>query len=1102
MFDPRLSLAIVLAAGTLVAPPMSARAQDEPEGGEGASSQPKITASTFSAFRARPIGPALASGRIGDFAINPHDPSEHYVAVASGGVWKTDNNGITYRPIFDTQGSYSIGCVTLDPSNPSVVWVGTGENNSQRSVSWGDGVYRSLDGGRSWKNMGLKGSEHIGNIAIDPRDSSRVFVAAQGPLWNSGGERGLYLSEDGGGSWERVLHVDDDTGVNEVFFHPGDPGVMYASTYQRRRHVWTLVDGGPGSGIHKSTDGGRTWRKLSRGLPAGEKGRIGLAVTPASPDRVYAIIEATEASERGVYRSDDRGETWRRTSGFMTSSPQYYNELVASPHDGDVVYALDTRTMISRDGGATFTPIGGTNRHVDDHALWIDPKDPEHLIIGGDGGIYDTYDGGSNWRYVANLPITQFYRVSVDEALPFYNVYGGTQDNNSQGGPSRTTDAIGIANSDWFITVGGDGYETVVDPTDHHVIYAQYQYGGLVRYDHRSGEALDIRPQQRPDEEPYVFNWDTPIIISPHSHTRIYFAGNFLFRSDDRGESWEVVSPNLTRGIDRNELEVFGERMKPEAVALHDSTSIYGNAVSLSESPVEEGLIYVGTDDGLIHVTENAGRTWRTIKSEDIRGVPENCYVSNLTASDTDPGVVYASFDNHKNGDFKPYLYRSDNRGRTWRSIAGDLPENNVCYTLRQDHENEDLLFLGTEYGAYFTLDGGEKWLKLSGLPTIAVRDIEIQRRENDLVLGTFGRGFYVVDDYAPMREIDAQTLQREAALFDVKDAPLYVPRSRLGGGTGKGSQGATLWSAENPPFGAVFTYAIGAEFPTLKQERLKAQKSDGWAFPTVEEQRDEERERAPTVFLTVRNEDGDVVRRIEANKSKGVHRTAWDLRHASTNPAGSAGSQFDWSTAPGGHLAAPGTYTVTIELERDGRFSPLAGPESFEVVLLDQATFPAPDQAELLAFRTRAAELNRAVQGAIRVAGEAQDRLQRLHQAIAQTPRADEDHLDQIDDLRERLDDLLIELTGDRVIASRDEAVPLSIRDRVAYATGSQADSTSAPTGTQLEQYGYAADAFERLLPRLRTLVERDLVELERDLESLGAPWTPGRVPNWRRER
>ncbi|MEM7229078.1 MAG: glycosyl hydrolase [Planctomycetota bacterium] len=1052
-----------------------------------------MSSGSFSGLKFRSIGPALMSGRIGDLAVNPNRHAEYYVAVSSGNVWKTVNDGITFEPVFDGEGSYSIGCVTIDPNDTNVVWVGTGENNSQRSVSFGDGVYKSINGGKSWTNVGLPDSEHIGMIAVDPRDSDTVYVAAQGPLWNSGGDRGLYKTTDGGENWEQILHVSDETGINEIHLDPRDPDVMYASAYQRRRHVWTLINGGPESGVWKSTDAGANWRKINTGLPGEDKGRIGLDISPVNPDVVYAIVEAAKGKS-GFFRSDNRGENWARMSDHESNSPQYYNEITCHPTDVDTVYSLDTYMHVTRDGGKSFQRVPRVNRHVDDHAIWIDPDDPQHMRVGSDGGLYDTHDAGKNWRFKSNLPVTQFYRVSVDQALPFYNIYGGTQDNNSQGGPSRTTDRGGIMNEHWFITVGGDGYETVIDPDDPMTVYSQWQYGGLVRHDRRSGEIADIRPLARPGDEPYVFNWDTPLIMSPHNNERLYFAGNYLFRSDDQGDNWRIVSPNLTRGIDRNTLEVMGVIQKPDAVSKHNSTSIYGNAVALDESPIVEGLIYVGTDDGLIHVTEDAGDNWRVI--ENVDGVPDMTYVSCLHASVLDADVVFATFDNHKMGDFAPYVYRSDDRGVTWTPIASDLPERDICYVIRQDHINPNLLFLGTEFAAYFTVDGGESWIKMSGVPTIAVRDLEIQRRENDVVLGTFGRGFYVLDDYSPLRTVNEDALTGDPVLFGVKDAPMYVQRSRLGHTNGKGSQGATFYAAKNPLFGAVFTYHLSEKIQSLTEQRHELEKEDEWDYPSIDDLRAEDREIDPQMILTVRDADGNVIRRVKGKRGKGFHRTAWDLRYPSEQAVQlSRGSVPDWSMPPAGLLVVPGEYSVTLDLHHNGAVERLAGPESFNVYALDLATMRADDPQSVLEFSREAAELRREVIGAMRAAGEAENRIKHLRLAILETPNADNTHVAQLEAIRLDLDAILVELRGDRTLSARNRPQNPSISSRIGTVVSGRQRVTSPPTGTHRDQFRYAAEAFTPVRAQLRRVMER-LEALETELDGLGAPWTPGRVP------
>ena len=694
---------------------------------------------SLSGLKFRSIGPALTSGRISDFAVNPDNPKEYYVAVSSGGVWKTVNAGTTYTPIFDSQGSYSIGCVAIDPNNSNVIWVGTGENNNQRSVAYGDGIYKSVDGGRSWTQMGLKNSEHIGKILVDPRDSDVVYVAAIGPLWSEGGDRGVYKTTDGGETWNAVLTIDKHTGINDIILDPRNPDILYAAAYQRRRHVFTYLGGGPNSGMYKTTDGGGSWEKINKGLPSVDMGRIGLAMAPSNPEIIYAIVEAAQG-KGGFFKTTNRGASWTK-QGSYTSSGNYYQEIVVDPNDPETIYGMNTWMQISRDGGKSFKVLGEVSKHVDNHCLWIDPTDSDHFIAGCDGGIYESWDGAKTWDFKANLPVTQFYKVALDNAEPFYNVYGGTQDNFSLGGPSRSVSGNGIANEEWWITHGGDGFETQVDQSNSNIIYAQSQYGVLVRYDKASGEEVGIQPQPRKDENAYRWNWDAPLVISNFNNKRLYFAANKVFRSDDQGNSWNVISDDLTQQINRNELNVMGRVWGIDAVMKNGSTSPYGTIVAMDESPKNESLLYVGTDDGLIQITENGGDTWTKVSS--FPGVPSRTYVNMLVASQHDENVVFACFNNHKNGDFKPYVLKSTDKGRTWRSIAANLPERGSSYAIAQDHIDPDLLFAGTEFGVFVSNNGGVNWKQLkAGVPTIAVRDLAIQRRENDLVLGTFGRVF------------------------------------------------------------------------------------------------------------------------------------------------------------------------------------------------------------------------------------------------------------------------------------------------------------------------------------------------------------------------
>ncbi len=1058
----------------------------------------------FKGFAFRGIGPAMISGRITDIAVDPRNSAIRYVTAASGNVWKTINAGTTWTPIFDDQESYSIGCVTLDPKNPLIVWIGTGENNSQRSVAFGDGVYRSMDGGVSWESLGLKNSEHIAKILIDPRDSNRVLVAAQGPLWAPGGDRGLYETLDGGKTWKSILAVDENTGVTDVVRDPRNPDVLYAATYQRRRHIWTLIDGGPGSGIHKSVDGGATWKKLDNGLPKEDMGRIGLAIAPSKPDVLYAIVEAANKAG-GFFRTTDQGGSWEKRSSYVAGSPQYYNELFVDPKLDTRVYSMDTWMMVTDDAGKTFRKVGEVFKHVDNHALWIDPSDTDHLIAGCDGGIYESWDRGATWAWSENLPLAQFYKVGLDNELPFYNVYGGTQDNNTVGGPKQTSTVHGIVNADWFITVGGDGFQTAVDPKDPNIVYSQSQNGVLSRYDKRNGEAIDIQPQPGAGDPPLRWNWDSPLIISPHAHTRLYFAAQRVFRSDDRGNTWTPVSGDLTRQTDRNKLKVMGRVYSVDAVAKNASTSFYGNIVALSESPTKEGLLAVGTDDGLIQISEDGGSAWRSIGS--FPGVPDESYLSRVVLSRHDVGTIYATFDNHKKGDFKPYVLVSTDTGRTWKSIAGDLPDRGTVYAFAEDSVASGMLFVGTEFGAFFTLDRGANWNQLKGgLPTIQVRDLAIQERENDLVLATFGRGFYILDDYRALRNASQDTLSKEATLFPVRDAWMFIP-SAPNGGREKAFFGDRFFNAPNPPFGAVFTYYLKDEIKTLRKTRLDAEKekqkkSEDTPYPTWEALRAEDREQAPVILLTVTDAEGDVVRRLTGPTTAGFTRVAWDLRYPAAEPTSLETKDIDpWDRLPFGPLAAPGRYTVTLAKRVGGVVTPFGAPQTFEAIPLGTASLPATDRKALLSFQEKTARLQRAVLGAVRAADDAQTSIDHLKKALAEAPAADAKLVAELSAIESRLKDVQVELSGNSTVANRNEPTPPSIVDRVQTIVYGHWDATSAPTATQRRNYDIAAADFAPALAKLRTITLTDLKRLEDKAEAAGAPWTPGRVPDWRPE-
>jgi len=1057
----------------------------------------RMTSETFAGLELRGIGPALMSGRIADVAIDPRDRSTWYVAVGSGGVWKTVNAGTTWTPLFDAQASYSIGCVTLDPSRPDTVWVGTGENVGGRHVGYGDGVYRSLDGGKTWENMGLSRSEHIGNIVVHPENSDVVYVAAQGPLWSKGGDRGLFKTEDGGKTWTKLLGDDEYTGVNEVRMDPRDPDVLYAATHQRFRNVAALMNGGPGSGIHKSTDGGKTWRRLTAGLPEEPMGKIGLAISPQEPDVVYAAIELAQRTG-GFYRSTDGGESWEKRSDRVAggTGPHYYQEIFASPHAFDRVYHTDVWLQVTDDGGTTFRPVGEKNKHSDNHAMAFVADDPDYLLVGCDGGLYETFDLGKTWKFHANLPVTQFYKVAVDYDTPFYNVYGGTQDNNTQGGPSRTAAVNGIRNADWFVTLFGDGHQPAVDPTDPDIVYSEWQQGNLVRYDRRTGEMVYIQPQPGADEPLERFNWDAPILISPHDPARLYFASQRVWRSDDRGDSWTPVSGDLSRGRDRLTLPLMGRVWSWDSHWDLFAMSEYGTVTSLAESPVVQGLLYAGTDDGLVQVSEDGGATWRRI--DRLPGVADGFFVNDIKADLHDADTVYVVVDRHKDGDFSPYVLKSADRGRTWTSVRGDLPDRHLVWRIVQDHVDPRLLFAGTEFGVFFTIDGGTRWIELTGgVPTIPFRDLAIQRRENDLVGATFGRGFFVFDDYTPLRGLSADALEREAVLFPVRDAPWYVERRPLGGAD-KASQGDAYFTAPNPPFGAVFTYYLRDGLRTRKEARREAEKpiaAEGGDTPTPgwDALRAEAEEVDPAIVLTVRDADGNVVRRIEGPAKPGFHRVAWDLRYASQVPWTPRKSEDDW-LPPFAAMAAPGRYTVSMATRVDGVWTDLGASESFDVVPWRDPALPGATPADAVAFQKRLAELDREVQGAGKSIDETAARLKAIRETLIRSATAGTDLDERVRALERRVSDLRLALSGDPRRDVVNAGGPVPITRRVQVAMMGTRYSLSGPTPTHVRSLDIAAERFAAVDRDLRRLVDVDLPALERDLDAAGVPWTPGR--------
>ena len=992
--------------------------------------QSGLTSDSIKGLPLRGIGPDITTGRIADIDIDPKNPNVWYVASASGGLFKTDSRGNTFKPIFDAGGSFSLGAVKVDPRDSNIVWLGTGENNNQRSVAFGDGVYKSTDAGTTWKRMGLENSEHIQNIVIDPRNSNTVYVTAIGPLWRPGGDRGLFKTTDGGATWKNILPGTENSGATDIAMDPKKPDTIYVAMLQRRRQVGQLVGGGPDSGLYKSTDGGAHFTKLTKGLPTVEMGRIGLGLSPKNPNIVYALVTA-QKQQGGFFRSDDAGASWTRVGRqanepgrgqffgeggapvappsltpcgpigepmppppapapgqaargrggatddcFRGGDPGYYNEIFVDPENPETIYSTWTNISRSEDGGRTWKTVPLQGVHVDHHEIVWDPSDHRHVIIGNDGGVYESYDDWKTWRHFTNLPLSQFYRISTDNARPFYNVCGGAQDNGSVEGPSRTLNRAGIRTSEWFNIGGGDGFQCRLDPDDPNIVYAQSQEGNLQRLDLRTGVTAGIIPRtnnvfgmsqadidaevrtasgrggggeenptppvatpppagaQPPAGQPAGaqpagrggqgraggaggggrgggaqrlgrWHWDSPTMISPHSARRLYFAGDRVYRSDDRGDTWTAVSGDLTRNLDRSKIPIMGKVWPADSVAYMEATTRLSTITAIDESPLLEGLLYVGTDDGLLQITEDGGKNWR--KADAIPGVPEFTYVTDVHASPRDVNTVFATLNDWNRGNFKPYVLKSADRGRTWKSIAGDLPERSGAWSIEQDGVNGNLLFVGMEFGLYATVDGGAHWVKMAGVPTSQVRDITIHRRDGDLVAGTFGRGVFILDDYAALRDVTPESLGEKERLYPARDAYQYNELTQM-----EATWGNTTY--QNPPYGALFTYSVG-QAPSGSEK----------------------------IALAIADGEGKQIRRIELcaeETTPGLHRVAWDLRPdtpgAPSRCAAPAGGRGGFGGRGGGGAGVPqARYTATIGTLSGDTYTPVGRPVSFLVLPL-----------------------------------------------------------------------------------------------------------------------------------------------------------------------
>ena len=928
--------------------------------------------SAFSNLEWRSIGPANMGGRTADVESVPGDASIVYAATASGGLWKTVNGGTTWKPIFERQGTLSIGDIALAPSNPDVIWVGTGESNVRNSVSFGDGVYKSTDGGSKWQHMGLRDTERISAIAIHPQNPDIVYVGALGHAFGPNEERGVFMTTDGGKTWTKTLYIDNEHGVSDLDIDASNPNILYAGMWSFERKPWTHRSGSEKGGLYKSIDGGRTWNKLTKGLPK-LIGRIGVRVAPSNPNVVYAILESKDGT---LYRSDDRGENFRQVSKEprIVSRGFYYTTVRVDPTNENRVYAVASTLFVSVDGGKSFRSITGRT-HIDYHALWIDPKNPKRLWQGQDGGIAVSYDGGDTWDYINNIPAGQFYQIHADNRQPFYYVMGGLQDNGAWTGPSRTREPAGILNDDWRMVSFGDGFYILNHPDEPELYISESQGGNILRTDFRNREQQEANPWGRGSGdgpaagEKYRFNWNSPIVASPHDGKTIYFGGNVVFKSTDFGKTWEQISPDLTTNDPEKQKDAGGP------ISIENTTAEYHTTIiSIAESPVQKGQIWVGTDDGNLQVTNDGGKTWTNL-IKNVPGLPPNSSVSHVEPSRTSAQVVYAAFERHMMDDFRPYVFKSRDGGKSWQNISNNLPAKAYVQVVREDPKNSDLLYAGTELGLFASYDGGRRWsdLGLKNLPRVAVHDILVHPRENDLILATHGRSVWILDDAAPVQQMSSQVLEKNAHLFPIRPGLRFSTRfTRYG-------IGDAVFAGPNPSYGALITYY------------LKDKPDDKTTFK-----------------VQIFDRANKLVRELDKPaKEKGLNRIAWDLRYTGAEvrrPPTEEETSF--GGGPRGPLVLPGSYLVKVTVGNQVLEQPV------EVRLDPTVNMSVADLQAQLDFQMKVRDMQTALNTALRFIDSVETQLKNT-QTTAKTLQKEpdkeltaalEDYLKQVAALQDKL--------------------------------------------------------------------------------------------------
>ncbi len=1042
--------------------------------------------SLFSDIKMRNIGPAFMSGRIADIAIHPKNPAIWYIGVGSGGVWKTKNAGTTWKSIFDEQKSFSIGCISIDPGNPHRIWVGTGENVGGRHMSFGDGIYLSTDDGNSWKNMGLKKSEHISKIIVNPEDSNIIYVAAQGPLWSKGGDRGFYLSEDGGKTWKKTLGDEEWTGVTDIAIDPRNPRRIYAATWQRQRTIAAYMGGGQKSAIYRSEDGGKTWKKIMKGIKKEKAGKIALAVSPQKPDIVYAAVEHNRKT--GVlYKSLNRGELWMKQSEAVGggTGPHYYQELWAHPHYFDRIYLASNYMLESTDGGKHFHTWKEQNKHVDNHAVAFRKDMPDYMLVGTDGGLYESFDLGKTWKFINNLPVTQFYKIAVDDSRPFYNIYGGTQDNSTQRAPSQTDNLHGIANRDWEIVLFADGHQPATIPGNPDIVYAEWQQGNLMRKDLKTGELVYIKPQARKGEPHERYNWDAPVLVSPHNHKRLYVGSYRVWRSDDMGDSWTPISKDLTKHQERFTKPIMGRKQSWDSPWDVDAMSEFNTITSLNESPVKEGIFYAGTDDGLIQITENGGKTWKKIPVYKLPGCPKNAYVNDIKADLFDANTVYVALDNHKEGDYHSYLYKSTDLGKTWKKITGNLKAPLLIWRIVQDYKDPQLLFAGTEFGLFFTQNGGKNWQKIPTEANISFRDLAIQKNEDDLVGGSFGRGIFILDDYDFLRKITPQLLKKEASLFPPGKSYWYFQKGPLGRSK-KGSQGDNYFLGENPPYGTTFTYYIRDTYEPIKTKRQKKESKleknkEDIPFPGWKKLDEEITEQKPGIYLQITNMSGEILKRLPLKYTKGFHRITWNHTRASKAPLGSYRNDI---------RITPGKYQAQIiKILPDGDIDQLETALIFKIERLYKPSLKGKNLEEVAKFWKKLDRFGADIKILQNKFNKIKKTGKLLQKAYLNAEKEDETLEKKIAELNQKIIQLDLEIYGSKAKKEVGERTKPGIYERLSTLQMGVGNSSYGPTPTHLQVFETAKEDFNNYSQQINRM-EAQIKLIQKQLKKIGAPY------------